>query len=62
MSNGLKSTEFWLTLAAMAIGLVLVLQNKIDGTWYFGFVVGGSGAYSIGRGLAKTEPVSENVK
>jgi hypothetical protein len=57
LTNGLKSSEFWTTLAAVAVGLVLVLTNHLDGDTYWQFAAIGTGAYAVSRGLAKTEPV-----
>jgi hypothetical protein len=53
MTPGMKSTEFWLTLATMA----MVIANGtafINIPWDTLLVLaGGNGAYALSRGLAK---------
>jgi len=51
MTQGMKSSEFWLTLAAMGAG-VYMSQTGTDLTVILA-VIGGSGAYAVSRGLAK---------
>jgi len=51
MKQFYKTSEFWLTLAAAAVGLTLVLtgHKELGGT----MLVASLGSYSISRGLAK---------
>lgn len=49
--KGIKTTEFWLTLAALAGGVLLILLgHAAEGATLFGLA---SGSYAISRGLAK---------
>ena len=51
MTKGLKSSEFWLTLAAMGAATFLAHQGISDAV-VLG-MLGVTGAYSVSRGLAK---------
>lgn len=50
---GFKTTEFWLCLIAIAVGLVLVLTDRLATADYWPWLAGLSGAYAVARGLAK---------
>ena len=51
MTQGMKSTEFWLSLAAMVAATYLA-KSGADLQMILA-VTGGAGAYSISRGIAK---------
>lgn len=56
MPAGLKTTEFWIAIAVLAAGLVLVLHGDLDANTYWQWAAGLAGLYSIGRGISKVTP------
>ena len=52
-SKGFATTEFWMALAVMVVGLVLVITDDLDVDTYWQFAVILGGLYAAGRGLAK---------
>jgi hypothetical protein len=53
MTDGMRTSEFWLTLAAIAAATAGLLLGKIDADLWAVVVTGGSGAYAISRGITK---------
>ncbi len=51
MTNGMKSTEFWLTLVGIAVGVYLASTGA--SVQVIGAVVAPIAAYGLSRGLAK---------
>jgi len=48
---GWQSTEFWVSLAALVAGVVLVITGQGEiGQW---IIAAATGGYSLSRGLAK---------
>jgi hypothetical protein len=48
---GVRTSEFWLSLACIGAGLVLVALNRdVMGEWLIGLAVSG---YAVSRGIAK---------
>ena len=53
MKSGTKTTEFWLTLAGMAL-VLLNGTEYIDIPWqHLSVAMGSTGAYALSRGIAK---------
>jgi hypothetical protein len=50
---GLRTTEFWLTLAVIVAASVLLALGKIDQAAWLTAAGVSSGGYAISRGLAK---------
>ena len=58
MKPGIKTTEFWLSLAILVAGLVLLGRDSETYQAIGGVLVAASGmGYSISRGLAKKPPI-----
>lgn len=53
MSEGLKSTEFWLSVASIATATILCAISKIDASMWATVVAPIGAGYAISRGLAK---------
>jgi hypothetical protein len=53
MTDGMRTSEFWLTLAAIVAATAGLLLGKIDADLWAVVVTGGSGAYAISRGITK---------
>lgn len=53
MKPGFKTTEFWLSLVALAGATVMLLSDQIDGTAWMVTLTGVTSAYSLARGTAK---------
>jgi len=51
MTKGVKSSEFWLTIAGLGVGAWLHTQGA-DATVVLAFI-GAGPAYGLGRGIAK---------
>ena len=50
---GATTTEFWMTMAFHAAGMVLILLQKVDAQWAFGAMAGAQSVYSWTRGHVK---------
>lgn len=59
---GLKTTEFWVILAANVIVVALAMLQKIDAAWAAGAVTVLSGIYAVLRNLLKTASTREAGK
>lgn len=48
------TTEFWLTILTNVAVIAAMMLNKISAELALGFLAGGNGLYTIGRGIAKS--------
>lgn len=55
-TNGLKTTEFWLSVLTIVAGTVALLTGNIDADKWIFVITGAAGAYNLSRGLAKIGP------
>lgn len=53
MTEGMKTSEFWVTIATIAAATLLCAIGKITPELWAFVAVGGVGTYSISRGVAK---------
>ena len=52
-ARGVKTSEFWLSIAAMVAALTLVLAGHMDGDEAWKAIAGITAGYGLSRGLAK---------
>lgn len=50
---GVRTTEFWLSIAVMVCALILTLADKISGEVGLGAITTAGVGYAVSRGLAK---------
>jgi hypothetical protein len=55
MTDGFKTTEFWVTLIGVVGTLALVWAGKVPADAWVGVVGIGGGAYAIGRSIVKAK-------
>lgn len=53
MTDGLKSSEFWLSAGAIVTATILCALGKVDSAMWATVVAPASAGYAISRGLAK---------
>lgn len=61
LTTGMKSSEFWVTLASV-VGLAAAsIAGSLPGKWAAIASVVATAAYAVSRGLAKQQPVAPEV-
>ena len=58
MKPGIKTTEFWVTVAALLGALLMTVAGQIDGQLGATLLTIGSSVYTLARSLAKTSPAA----
>lgn len=53
MTKGAKTTEFWVTLAAMLPNVQPIIEQSANSSWNAAFMAIAAGAYSMARAHAK---------
>jgi hypothetical protein len=53
MTEGMHTTEFWLSITVIVSALALSLTGNVSGEIALGAIAATGAGYSVGRGLAK---------
>lgn len=53
MTEGMRTSEFWLSVSVVVSALALALTGNVSGEIALGAIAATGAGYSVGRGLAK---------